>query len=64
MFTTIVLVLAVLGLMTMNSTVAYGQAISGNIVGTVMDSSSAVVSNASVEITKIETGATSSTRPR
>jgi len=53
-----VLWLTSLGLMTMNSTVAYGQAISGNLVGTVTDSSSAVVSDASIEITKIDTGAT------
>jgi len=62
MFAMTVLALTLLGLMTLNSTVAYGQAISGNIVGTVMDSSSAVVSNATVEITKIDTGATSSTK--
>jgi len=62
MFVTTVLGFALLGLMTLNSTVAYGQAISGNIVGTVMDSSSAVVSNATVEITKIDTGATGSTK--
>src|SRR5215467_7015318 len=51
-----------LGLMTLNPTAAYGQAISGNIVGTVMDSSAAVVSNAAVEITKIDTGAISATK--
>jgi hypothetical protein len=37
----------------------YGQAISGNLVGTVTDSSSAVVPNATVEATKIDTGAVS-----
>ncbi|HSS99384.1 MAG TPA: carboxypeptidase regulatory-like domain-containing protein [Terriglobales bacterium] len=52
----------VFGLMTLNSTEAYGQAISGNIVGTVMDSSSAVVSNAAVEIIKTDTGAISATK--
>src|SRR4051812_155500 len=45
-------------LMTLNP--AHGQAISGNIVGTVLDSSSAVISNATVEIVKVDTGAISS----
>src|SRR5215470_20202097 len=62
MFVTTGLGFALLGLMTLNSTAAYGQAISGNLVGTVMDSSSAVVSNATAEITKIDTGMTSSTK--
>ena len=35
---------------------ARGQAISGNLVGTVIDSSSAVVTGATVEATKIDTG--------
>ena len=46
---------------TLVSNQAYGQAISGNLVGTVIDSSSAVVTNASVEATKIDTGVTSTT---
>jgi hypothetical protein len=62
MFATTVLGLTLLALMTMNPPAAYSQAISGNIVGTVMDSSSAVVSSANVEITKIDTGAMSSTK--
>src|ERR1051325_3186136 len=61
MFVVIVAAL-ILGSMTLDPTGAYGQAISGNIVGTVMDSSSAVVSNAAVEITKIDTGAIGSTK--
>src|SRR6266571_986172 len=40
---------------------AYGQAISGNLVGTVIDPSSAVVTNASVEATKIDTGVSTTT---
>ena len=44
------------------SAMAYGQAISGSLVGTVIDSSSAVVTNASVEATKIDTGVTTTTR--
>ena len=43
------------------SSAAYGQAISGNLVGTVIDSSSAVVANANVEATKIDTGITTTT---
>jgi hypothetical protein len=53
--------LALLGLITVSSSAAFGQAISGNLVGTVVDSSSAVVPNASVEATKIDTGITTST---
>ena len=48
--------LALLALLAASSSVAYGQAISGNLVGTVVDSSAAVVANASVEATKIDTG--------
>src|SRR6266403_5777738 len=44
------------------SAMAYGHAISGSLVGTVIDSSSAVVTNASVEATKIDTGVTTTTR--
>jgi hypothetical protein len=51
-------VLALLSLMAFGSGLAFGQAISGNIVGTVIDSSSAVVTNASVEATNVGTGAT------
>ena len=43
--------LALLGLIAVSSSGAYGQAISGNLVGTISDSSSAVVTNASVEAT-------------
>src|SRR3984893_543599 len=53
--------LALLGLIAVSSSGAYGQAISGNLVGTVIDSSGAVVPNASVEATKIDTGITTAT---
>ena len=61
MFGPIALGFALFLLMTLPSNQAYGQAISGNLVGTVIDSSSAVVPNASVEATKIDTGVTSHT---
>jgi hypothetical protein len=51
-------VLALLSLMALSSGLAFGQAISGNLVGTVIDSSSAVVTNASVEASNLGTGAT------
>src|SRR6266700_417097 len=53
---------ALLGLITVNSSTTYGQAISGNLVGTITDSSSAVLSNASVEATKIDTGVTATAK--
>ena len=62
MVTTIVLAVALMGLIAVNSSVAYGQAISGSLVGTVIDSSSAVVSNASVEAIKIDTGVATTTK--
>jgi hypothetical protein len=55
-------VLALLGLMTIGLGLAYGQAISGSLVGTVTDSSSAVVTNASVEATNVGTGLTTTGR--
>jgi hypothetical protein len=48
-------------LMAVSSRGAYAQAISGNLVGTVIDTSAAVVSNATVEATKIDTGITTTT---
>src|SRR5882672_9969683 len=53
--------LALLGLIAVRSSGAFGQAISGNLVGTVIDSSGAVVPNAGVEATKIDTGITTTT---
>jgi len=61
MFRTTAAALALLSLIAVASSGAYGQAISGNLVGTVMDSSAAVVANASVEATKIDTGVTTTT---
>ena len=43
------------------ATSAFGQAISGNLVGTVLDSSAAVVPGATVAATKIDTSVTSTT---
>ena len=54
--------LALLSLMALGSGLAFGQAISGSIVGTVVDSSAAVVTNASVEALNVGTGATITTR--
>ncbi len=45
----------------MSSGRAYGQAISGSLVGAVMDSTSAVITNATVEATKRDTGVTTTT---
>ncbi len=53
--------LALLSLMALGSGLAFGQAISGSIVGTVVDSSAAVVTNASVEALNVGTGATVTT---
>ena len=50
-----------LGLIAVISIGAYGQAISGNLVGTVIDSSAAVVANASVEAMKVDTGSITAT---
>lgn len=55
-------VLALLSLMALGSGLAFGQAISGNIVGTVVDSSGAVVTNASVEATNVGTGVTTAAK--
>src|SRR5579862_644617 len=53
--------LTLLALIAVGSGAAFGQAISGNLVGTVIDSSGAVVPNASVDATKIDTGITTTT---
>jgi len=49
-------VLALFGLIALSTGLAYGQAISGSLVGTVIDSSSAVVNGATVEATNVGTG--------
>jgi len=61
MFKALAFGFALLGLIAASSGGAYGQAISGSLVGTVIDSSAAVVTNASVEATKIDTGVTTTT---
>jgi len=55
-------VFALVGLMTLTVGVAYGQAISGNLVGTVVDSSGAAVVNADVSATNIGTDVVTSTK--
>ncbi|HUJ95769.1 MAG TPA: carboxypeptidase regulatory-like domain-containing protein [Terriglobales bacterium] len=55
-------VFALAGLLTLSAGVAYGQAISGNIVGTVVDSSGAAVANADVNATNINTGVGANTK--
>src|SRR5690242_6454665 len=50
--------LALIALVALGGGAAYGQAISGNLVGTVSDSSGAVVTNARVEVTNLGTGVT------
>jgi hypothetical protein len=61
MFGEVVRAVALLVLIAISSNGAYGQAISGSLVGTVIDSSGAVVANARVEATKIDTGITATT---
>ena len=48
--------LALLGLLMLGAGAAYGQTVSGNVVGTVTDSSGAAVVNADVTATNIDTG--------
>ncbi|MBZ5654326.1 MAG: TonB-dependent receptor [Acidobacteriia bacterium] len=57
-----VFVLALSCVILVSSGVVCGQAISGNIVGTVVDPSSALVVNANVEATNLATGMTTSTK--
>ncbi len=54
------LVLAIVGVLTLGVGLAFGQAITGNIVGTVEDSSGAAVVNADVSSVNIATGVTAS----
>ena len=49
---------ALLSLLSLLTAAAFGQAISGNVVGNVLDSSGAVVANADVEAVNVGTGAT------
>jgi Carboxypeptidase regulatory-like domain/TonB dependent receptor len=53
---TLVLGIALLSLVTLGVNLSYGQAISGNMVGTVVDSSGAAVANAEVTATNVATG--------
>src|SRR5229473_4199864 len=54
-------VLSLFGLLALSAGVAYGQAISGNVVGTVTDSSGAAVSNAEVSATNVGTNVSTTT---
>ncbi len=54
--------LALLGLIAVSSSGAYGQAISGDLVGTIVDSSGAAVATATVNATNIATGVVTTTR--
>src|SRR5579862_6617798 len=44
------------------TTMVYGQAISGDLVGAITDTSGAIVANADVRATNVNTGVTSSTK--
>jgi hypothetical protein len=55
-FRTLVLVITLLSLVTFGVNLSFGQAISGNMVGTVVDSSGAAVANAEVTATNVATG--------
>lgn len=59
-FRLLAFVFALFGLLALSAGVAYGQAIDGNIVGTVVDSQGAAVVGAEVSITNIGTGAVAS----
>ncbi len=53
---------ALLSLLTLVTGVAFGQAVSGNLVGTVLDSSGAAVANVDVQATNIATGVSATTK--
>jgi hypothetical protein len=55
------LAVALFSLLTLSAGVAYGQAISGNVVGTVVDSTGAAVANADVSATNLGTAVVTST---
>ena len=50
------LAIALLSLLALSVGLAHGQAISGNMVGTVLDSTGAAVANAEVTATNVATG--------
>src|ERR1700739_3239687 len=52
------LTMALLSLLALSVGLAYGQAVSGNMTGTVVDSSGAAVANAEVSATNVATGLT------
>jgi hypothetical protein len=56
------LTVALLSLLALMTSVAFGQAISGDLVGNVLDPSGAAVANAEVQITNVGTGTTANSR--
>ena len=56
------LTLAIFGMLTLSAGVAYGQAVDGNIVGTVVDSQGAVVVGAEVTATNTATDVAATTK--
>src|SRR3954466_10647689 len=53
---------SILGLLALSCSLAFGQAISGNVVGTVVDSSGAAVAGAEVTAHNVATGVTLTTK--
>lgn len=61
-FRFVALVLALAGMLTLATGVGFGQAIDGNVIGTVFDSQGAAVSGADVTATNVETNVTAITK--
>jgi hypothetical protein len=55
---------SILGVAALSCSLAFGQAISGNLTGTVLDPSGAAVNGATVEAVNVATGQTATTRTR
>jgi protocatechuate 3,4-dioxygenase beta subunit len=55
-------VFAVFGLLAISAGLAYGQAIDGNVVGTVLDSQGAAVAGAEIAATNVATNVVASTK--
>jgi hypothetical protein len=61
-FRVLAFMFALFGLMALSAGVAYGQAIDGNIIGTIVDSQGAAVVGADVTATNVETNVVSTTK--
>jgi hypothetical protein len=61
-FKVFALTVALLSLLALMTSVAFGQAISGDLVGNVLDPSGAAVANAEVQITNVGTGTTANSK--